>query len=255
MKVAIIAPMHMLHKFCITDYHMALTHLVLEPYNHEYRAFYRGRQHQEGQYVILDNSVVELGNAATIDKVLAAADAIKANEIILPDVLFNCDETVRSIDNAIDKVIDHPVKYKIMAVPQGKNDSEWLRCYQYIIRNYPEVTAIGIPKHLGTAKGHRVDLLRIIQDVALDSGKAHHLLGMSGNPTEVSMANAFPWIRGIDSGLPVQYGLMGRMFTETGLQGNESRPVIGKQFFEMSSTDNETAIYHNIGKTLSWANF
>ena len=69
MKIAFIPTIHTLETDN-TDYHLALTHLVLK-YS-EYAEFYK-KKREQGDFVILDNSLIELGKAASLHKVLEAA--------------------------------------------------------------------------------------------------------------------------------------------------------------------------------------
>ena len=84
MKIAFIPSIHTLETDN-TAYHLALTHLVLK-YS-EYAEFYK-KKREQGDFVILDNSLIELGKAASLHKVLEAAKIINPSEIVLPDV-FN----------------------------------------------------------------------------------------------------------------------------------------------------------------------
>ena len=63
MKKAFIMPVDYL-EYDNTNYHMALTHLVLK--YPKYAEFYKQKR-LEGEYVILDNSLIELDGSMSIE--------------------------------------------------------------------------------------------------------------------------------------------------------------------------------------------
>lgn len=214
MQVAIIAPIPLLYKYAIrSKYHMALAHLVLE--NLDYANFYRERS-AAGEYVILDNSIIELGEAVSIDIILEAAARIKAHEIILPDVYRDGMGTL----NAIDRVFHHDAEklkgYKLMAVPQGKTMSDWLYCYKKILRNFPQIDVIGIPKSTSMFEDDTIGRDNLVQHLYshgfVKYDKEYHLLGVHNNPAEILVSSRHKWIRGVDTCLPVLCGQLGVSF-------------------------------------------
>ena len=62
--------------------HMFLTHMV-----EKYPAYTEAARNAPG-YKILDNSLIELGGAVDLERVVKAAEYIGADEIILPDVFL-----------------------------------------------------------------------------------------------------------------------------------------------------------------------
>tara|TARA_Y100001963_G_C6712106_1_gene414819 strand:+ start:407 stop:1138 length:732 start_codon:yes stop_codon:yes gene_type:complete len=139
MKVAFIQPINNL-SYDNTNYHMCLTHLVLE-YPH-YAEFYKNKS-TIGDYVILDNSLVELGKSLTLSDVLYAANLISPNEIILPDCFLDKDKTINEIHKSLPKLKNTP--YKLQAVCHGKNDISWKECWDEF-QNIDEIDCVGIPK-------------------------------------------------------------------------------------------------------------
>lgn len=121
---------------------MLLTHLIETSPEYARWAF-ELQQH----YKILDNSLIELGGAVTLDRVLRAANTVAANEIILPDVFLDGPGTVRAIREAIDTLhtIDTANEYALMAVCQGKDAKEFMETFGQL-EAIPEISVIGIPK-------------------------------------------------------------------------------------------------------------
>lgn len=160
--------------------HMYLTHLV-----EKYPMYVKVAQ-QAGGYKILDNSLIELGRAMTIERVLDAAEKIQADEIILPDVFQDREGTLNRVDHAI-KEIDRRYAgkwpFKLMAVAQGGSWIEWDRCYKGLMGR-SEIDVIGIPKVCAKMlPGGRPEVMRRSQCNLLE--KEHHLLGLWYSASEL----------------------------------------------------------------------
>jgi len=167
LKIAFIPTIHTLESDD-TDYHMALTHLVLK--YPEYEDYYS----DVDGYVILDNSLIELGGSVDIKTVMEAADKICPHEVVLPDVFLNCDKTLEATEDAL-RQIDFPSLH-LQAVAHGKDINDWKRCWDKL-NKIEELDCIAIPKVVTTIFGHRKDAITY----ALDnnpSNKEIHLLGL-----------------------------------------------------------------------------
>lgn len=150
---------------------MALTHLVLK--HQEYR---QALQDYSG-YIILDNSLIEnSGEAMDLMDVITAAELIDADEIILPDVFRESEDTLRAVNAAIEAISEMYLlgKYKLMAVAQGDSISKWVACFERLER-IPEVDIIGVPKVL--AKLHPAGR-GVVENIWAASKKDIHLLGL-----------------------------------------------------------------------------
>lgn len=184
-KIAEIVPLKFLPITSLNHYHMCLAHLVLK--NEKYRDFYR-KMSDQGKYVMVDNGACE-GEKMSYDDLISVYDLIKPIEIILPDVLFNMNETLDRTRYFLENY--DLSKYKKMAVPQGKDSNEWKRCCEKILE-MEEIDSIGIPKWLG----ERVDECKML----IGSGKEIHLLGCNKNPSVIKKCiEVNPLVRGCDS--------------------------------------------------------
>ena len=176
------------------DMHMFLTHLV-EKYPH-----YAKLARDIDGYKILDNSLIELGGAVDLKRVLKAAEIIGADEIILPDVFQNGPATVDAVNLALSTLNDlYPERrwpYKLMAVAQGKDENEWLNCYYSLLEN-PDIDVIGIPKVL--AKIHPKGRPYFVDEICELKVKPHHLLGVWYAITEFNEYKNIKDIRSCDS--------------------------------------------------------
>lgn len=152
--------------------HMFLTHLV------ESNPTYRKAAFEAPGYKILDNSLIELGGAVDLERVLEAAEVIHADEIILPDVFQKGPETLEVVAQSIEylkSAYPYGCPYRVMAVAQGRNKDEWARCYNKLLK-MPEVDVIGIPKIC--AKMHPQGRAYFIKQICSLGAKEHHLLGL-----------------------------------------------------------------------------
>ena len=152
--------------------HMFLTHLV------ESSSEYRKAALEAPGYKILDNSLIELGGAVDLKRVLEAAEVIHADEIILPDVFQKGPETLEAVAEAVRYLkclYPAGIPYKVMAVAQGRDEKEWYACYRELM-DMPGVDVVGIPKIL--AKMHPCGRPHFVKELCDLRAKPHHLLGL-----------------------------------------------------------------------------
>lgn len=173
---------------------MALTHLVEKypEYTHIFNK-YPG-------YKILDNSLIEQGSALDIHRVLEAARMIKAQEIVLPDVLHDGEQSLDATFKAIEdiKALGNLGTYKLMAVCQGKNVEDFAHSFK-VLTTCNEVSVIGIPKLAGALQNYtRVDL-ESVWTGALKSPKPIHLLGCNKSFHELVQLRCPFMIRSCDT--------------------------------------------------------
>lgn len=211
MQLINIYPLGNLGMHCRQDMHMFLTHLVEKyPFYAEFAKNVRG-------YKILDNSLIELGGAVDLKRVLAAADKIKADEIILPDVFCKGPETLEAVAQAIEElhgIYPDGCPYKLMAVAHGRDEEEWFECYDALMKN-AYVDVVGIPKVL--AKMHPQGRPHFVNELCNPYAKPHHLLGMWYSMTELQSYVMLDVIRSCDT---VLLGYMAKH----GLPDNGVRP-------------------------------
>lgn len=137
MKLASIVPMRNAIRTFDGDYAMLLAHLK----------DYYPENPNIGCYVIMDNSLIELGGAVDIQTVYDAALQCNANEFILPDVFRNGPATVAEVIKSISYMRKHDMlgRFHLMAVCQGSTRAEFEWCFKQLIGIH-EIHCIGIPK-------------------------------------------------------------------------------------------------------------
>lgn len=214
-KFAPVCPIHILDALArdgaMGDYHLPLAHDVLQHPEDYRRVFVESGHHIET--VILDNSVIELGSAVDIDIIAKAAKTVKANVIVLPDILLDGAATVKSCREAISpwaSILDKELgegKWKFMVVPQGKTPAEFAWCAEQFY-GLEHIGWWGIPRNynikgLGSRRD-AVDICRMI-----DPTYNVHLLGFSDNIVDDMLSANHPHVDGIDSAVPIRAASLG----------------------------------------------
>lgn len=201
LKVATIVPQAHLNMIGNDNYLMCISHIVQQ--NRAYAAFFRGKSSM-GDYVILDNSVIELKKPESIDSVVESAVLVQADEIVLPDQSFDKEATLRLTHNAI-RELEGLRGYGRMAVPHGTTKDEWLSCALTLL-NELDIDTLGI-SYLYTAMfDGRINMIKKIYRFAENNAINIHLLGCMTDPKEVyEISQVFPLVRGVDSAIACVY--------------------------------------------------
>lgn len=181
-------------------YHLVLAQYMTDP---AYKALYR-EMSARGHFIMMDNGAAELGASISFGDVLDAANVCDADEIIMPDVLDNMEETLRHTVEALKHVTS---KYRVM-VPQGKNWSEWRECAEVMCRW--GCTTIAIAKRYEAFEGGRRRALQILYDLGLHRNHYIHLLGCYSNPLKEIADNMSRFVRGIDTAAPFAHAQHGK---------------------------------------------
>ena len=204
MKLASILPVMNLSMTYDGQYAMLLAHL---------KNYYPIRDvAHKNCYVIMDNSLIELGGAVSIEAVDAAASRIGADEIILPDVFQKGQLTV---DAAIQSIrwlhgkYGAKIPYKLMAVCQGETIGDFERCFAQL-ETLHDIHCIGIPKIAATLrqdnKGEGREFLEYIWE---GTSKNIHLLGVYKSLRELLAFKAPAKIRSVDTCIPALLSMTG----------------------------------------------
>ena len=203
MEIAFITPIDDLG-YDFTNYHMALTHLVLK--HPDYADHYK--KLGESSFVILDNSLIELGEAASLEKVLEAAAIINPAEIVLPDVYKKGNDTVNAVDNAIIKLKQlaeqngaDNYNFQLQAVCHGETEEEWKETW-HRLQQYQEIGTIAIPKVTEHQFGSRTPFVKWALENNEDE-KQIHLLGCWSDIKEFQdyTTDMKEKIRGVDTSI------------------------------------------------------
>ncbi len=216
-KIATIVPIAHLSLIAEDDRFMALVHLMEDV---RYSDFYKARI-DEGKYVILDNSTVELGEPVAMGPYLAAAMRLGASEILLPDWLHDKNLTLDEAEQGLSAVAFADYNGNIMGVPQGGTQEEWIECLEEMFAL--GITSIGISRRyldkFGMSRLFACYTTKHIAD-EMNVPMTIHLLG-AGLPAEMEVRPCLklPYVVGVDSAMPSYFAKAGM-----GIPFNASRP-------------------------------
>jgi hypothetical protein len=224
MKVSHEVPLCLLEdSLDFNDYDYCLVHLLDK--DKDYVDFFM-KAKQQGRYIILDNSLHELGTAYHDDGLLYWINKLKPNEFIVPDVW---QDASTSIINARKwATIELPKEVTKVAVVQAKNFLEATICYQaYKDLGYKKIAfSYGAEyyldhsshsnKNIAKALG-RVEVINRMYGMDLISKNDRvHLLGCQV-PQEFSWYKDMPFIETIDTSNPIMATLDGIQYGRNGL--------------------------------------
>lgn len=223
-----VAPAHILKElipFREPDYRiLLLTHEVLKNPK-EHRAAMAA-----SATVILDNSVVELGTAASLQDVKAAVRALEPSThphlrrlvIALPDVYLDAKKTVESIgDNypSWGEKLLYEKSVEFMIIPQGQNLHEFTWCAETLLKIAPAATWIGVPRNLVRNLGTRRDAIAVCR--ALSPHKSIHMLGCSDDIIDDVLCARMYEVDSIDSSVPFRAALSGHELQMSSMRSHD----------------------------------
>lgn len=202
------------------SYHLLLAHQVLaDPRAHE--QFYRfsypiltrgsGPKRNGKPYIIMDNSLIELGAPLPMKDVLRAGNIVGANAIVLPDVLGHRTKTLDLAADAFEDLQNHrridgyARRVKVVGVAQGQTHNDIFSCARDMVQLL-KVDIVSVPRHVTAKLGSRIEITRTVAKL----GKPIHLLGFSENLfDDFWTLSTIPRVMGIDSAVPIWLGLQG----------------------------------------------
>lgn len=260
MLVASILPVANLARTIDNPYHMALAQFI--GVDEDYTRFFQERV-KAGQFVIMDNGAAE-GEQPTIEQLIPKIIMLQPSEIVLPDTIYNKEETLRKGEEAIfvlssrfDAGIIHK-DTKIMVVPHGETFEEWKECMQEML-TWP-IDTLGISKFVTPKYGDRArfNAVQAIVDEIKQTNRhvQIHLLGCWEHPREIGeiefVYNEFgSTVRGTDSAIPYVYAAMGIKIDDL-----FNRPAYHMDFLSrVKLTDElEELLTHNIHRWEEYCN-
>lgn len=230
------------------DSYFCLAHHYLADLSYK-EYFLNIRKNNPDAFITLDNGAAE-HSLVTQEVLLEAVKELRPNEVIAPDILFDCHHTLDNFYIFVDKMktnnlLEHT---SVFACPQGSNKEEWFHCYMRMVA-HPAVTCIGlskiaVPKCWNEATGDKM-IAKSRNECVLDLiekrylVKPLHLLGM-GEHTEFDyyLENKIPLIRSSDSCYTILAALNGISFEE----GNTTRVPTENAYFDVELTEDQKAL-------------
>ena len=211
-----IAPITLLEQLyqreLLDNYLLLLAHDVLaEPVRYEQLAL-NIRMLDEDPFIIMDNSLIELGAAMDIDDVIEAASVVEADCILTPDALGGFEDTKRLVLAQKERLTT--CQFPLMRVPQGTDVAELVQCVDWLRRELPTEDGTpeywGIPRWIANALGSRIPIMQYaILTASYETSVQIHLLGMLQRYEDDMRCARFPDVMGIDSANPLVMGQKG----------------------------------------------
>lgn len=207
----------------INDYSFCLPHLMDE--NPVYRDHFL-KSKEKGRYIIMDNSLHELGHAYDTKRLLHWIKILEPNEFVVPDVWE--DKTQTLVKAKYWSQIELPKGVEKMVVVQATTLHEAFLCvqtfkdlgYKKIAFSYGASYYNDICKHpnkdLGKALGRLFVISTLYSQGMLTKFDRVHLLGTS-IPQEFGWYKGIECIESLDTSNPVMSALNGIPYTSAGL--------------------------------------
>mgnify|MGYP000418571424 FL=1 len=250
-KVSHELPINMLDKsFEINDYEYCLPHLLDQ--NEKYKEHFLYAK-EAGSYIIMDNSLHELGEAYNTKRLLHWIKVLEPNEFIVPDVWQ--DKTATLVNAKKWQSIKLPENVTKVAVVQAQNYHEAWECYnvlkmqgyQKIAFSYGADWYAGEFPHpnplVGKMMGRIMTISKMYKSGLINESDRVHLLGCA-LPQEFGYYADFPFIESIDTSNPIIHGLQGVKYNSLGLLNKESIKI--DQIDKEINTDVLYDINHNL---------
>jgi hypothetical protein len=232
-KISHELPINMLSRsFEINDYEYCLPHLLdqSEIYKNHFE-----KAKETGSYIIMDNSLHELGEAYDTERLLHWVDHLEPDEFIVPDVWQNKNQTLVNAKKWLK--IDLPENTTKVAVVQANNYAEAYQCY-HILKNHHGYQKIAIsygadwyadefphPNPLvGKMMGRIMTVSKMYNSGLISDNDRVHLLGCA-LPQEFGYYADFPFIESIDTSNPIIHGLEGVKYNSVGLLTKSSTKI------------------------------
>jgi hypothetical protein len=204
------------------DYDYCLPHLL--DIDEEYKQYFIDAK-AKGSYIVMDNSLHELGEAYNHERLLYWVDKLEPDEFMVPDVWMDCHQTAAQAKHWLQ--YKFPKKTKKIAVIQGKNKNDAYLCanllsdlgYEKLCVSYGATWYNDFFPHINQDMGKALGRVRFVQGLLnLNHLKNNtfHLLGCS-IPQEFGWYDNDPRIESIDTSNPVMAALEGVWYNDNGL--------------------------------------
>lgn len=186
-------------------YVLLIAHDVLD-HPLEYAGLTNTVRNSAEHQIILDNGVIEHGEALSTERLIEAAHLTNALTVVLPDVLRDKDATIELARLNIETLFSEHLEP--ILVPQGKNTTELVECVDTLrtLKKGP-YSCWGIPRWIANDLGSRIPIVQYINQRC--EKPWIHLLGMSHNISDDLRCTKLPNVQGIDSANPIVLGLNG----------------------------------------------
>lgn len=261
MKLATIAAPQWATKFQKGEYHM-----VIAPWGLQVPGlaqYYAASVRPPSTIVMIDNGSWE-GMPSTPQELMRLATAIRADEIILPDVLGHAKETLEASWECLRLLYEVPLESShlypkgVMFVPQGNSKAQWLKCRDAWLEvwtksPYPRDLYLTLGVISPRQKNDTTPYMRrteVLGDTVC-CGFPVHMLGVPDiaefASEELPMAHALG-VRGVDTSVPFTLGVAGILLAPSA----PKIPMESWKVYARLSVKQTALIYLNIYIMLEW---
>jgi hypothetical protein len=251
MRLALIPPRGLEYEALRSSMHLALAQNDWEAYNGAYK-----EAGSQGHFIIVDNGAAE-GKMVSDHELVWAAQRLGAKEIVVPDVVRCCEETLErmSLFFARASRMVSLGDYRFMGVVQGISMNEIKRCVEFFANN-PNVRTIGIPRHLiktFRSPGARLQIVQHIKEHFSARFQIHFLGTDRTYLRELYHVGKYmgTWVRSVDTSTPFIYALQGAMLPKDPKQSIKSLER-DKNYFTEKHTANAFHLGHNVEVLNAW---
>ena len=223
-KVSHELPVNLLYKsFDWNDYEYCLPHLLDQ--NKVYKKHFENAR-ESGSYIIMDNSLHELGKAYDEDRLHYWINRLEPDEFIVPDVWQDKTATLANAKNW--SKIELPKGVTKVAVVQANDYNEAVDCYlnlkdlgyKKIAFSYGADWYARMVPHpnplVGKMMGRILTISSMYENDVINKHDRIHLLGCA-LPQELVYYADFDFIETIDTSNPIIHGLEGIKYNKLGL--------------------------------------
>ena len=185
---------------CSRSHVMILAHLCKN--NKDYLDYYNKTQ-KFREFTLLDNGAAE-ASQINDEALIEMVKAVKPTVVIAPDEIFDGEKTIEKTNAFITKIKAAVPMVKLMAVPHGKTEEEYINTYRYFDEN-PNIDWIGVSKFVNVKPfTDRITCFLKLMENKIQFNKPIHVLGCN-NPVEISFVNKIGAVKSIDSCIPYLY--------------------------------------------------
>ncbi len=204
------------------QYDYCLPHLL--DIDEEYLQYFMDAK-ANGRYIVMDNSLHELGEAYNHERLLYWVNEIEPDEFMVPDVWMDCHQTAAQAKYWLQ--YEFPEKTKKIAVIQGKDKNDAYLCatllanlgYEKLCVSYGATWYNDFFPHANPDMGKALGRVRFVQGLL----KLNHLKNNTFHLLGCSIPQEFGWydndsrIESIDTSNPVMAALEGVWYNDNGL--------------------------------------
>ena len=247
-KISHEVPLEMLEESrSFNDYDYCLLHLTLK--YPSYKQFYIDSA-QMGREVLLDNSLFELGEALSLDKVAQGVVDLQPTWVVVPDCLNDSSETIKLFKEW--EAAYSGLNVKTIGVAQGATEKDLINCYIFMSEHADKVAIPFASQSFRAAhsdllqaqcKGRQNFVSKLVEEGIWNLSKPHHLLGCS-----LAKEFSFPLyqkvISSIDTSNPVVAAINHLAYTETGLADKPSTKLCDLSEYHFTEEEHRLMLYN-----------